>query len=129
MRFRCRKCENAFQPSQAFAEQSRKGEVTSLASIYKFRALCGNKLHTILRHKSGDPLRLSILCQFMLISTKAIPLSSTWLSLPTVDLSHFAIKSENQMVSEFSLKWSFASQLEGIHEQRGSILSTPRSFS
>jgi hypothetical protein len=65
----------------------------------------------------------------MLIFTKAIPLSSTWLSLPMVDLSHFAIKSENQMVSEFSLKWSFASQLEGIHEQRGSILSTPCSFS
>lgn len=57
LRFLCRKCEVAFQPSQAFAEQSRKSEVTSLALIYKFHALCGNKLHTILRRKSGDPLR------------------------------------------------------------------------
>jgi len=57
LRFHCHRCEIAFQPSQAFAEQSRKGEVTSLALICKFRALCGNKLHTILRHKSGDPLR------------------------------------------------------------------------
>lgn len=57
LRFHCRKCESAFQPSQAFAEQSRKSEVTSLALICKFHALCGNKLHTILRHKSGDPLR------------------------------------------------------------------------
>jgi len=57
LRFHCRKCEIAFQPSQAFAEQSRKSEVTSLALIYKFHGLCGNKLHTILRHKSGGPLR------------------------------------------------------------------------
>jgi hypothetical protein len=64
----------------------------------------------------------------MLISTKAIPLSSTWLSVPMVDLSHFGIKSENQMVSEFSLKWPFASQLEGIYEQKGAILSAPAPF-
>jgi len=57
LRFNCRKCEIAFQTAQAFAEQSRKREVTSLALIYKFHGLCGNKLHTILRHKSGEPLR------------------------------------------------------------------------
>jgi hypothetical protein len=65
----------------------------------------------------------------MAISTKAIPFSSTWLSVPMVDPSHFDIKSENQMVSAFSLKWPFASQLEGIHEQRRSIPSAPWSFS